>query len=219
MPLVAGEDVNVNAPMARDLDCDVRRRAESIYAQTFAGRRAGNARQPQRAKADDARAEQRRGLFVAESFRNRIDEISRSDDEFGVTAVDQPSSERGVLAKVLFAFTAELAHAASLMQPRDTHAVADLESRHARPDLLDAPDDLMAGNNGQNLSGQFTFDHVQIGAADAADNGFHQDLTRAWLWLRRFGQFERVLFDRRDGAEQTCFHIDLTNRSQPSDAE
>src|SRR6266511_1280354 len=167
MPRVAGEGVNFNAPMARDLDCDVRRRA----------------------------------------------------DVFGVTAVDQPSGERGVLAKVLLVFSAVFAHAASLMQPGDTHAVADLESRHARPDLLDAPDDLMAGNNGQNLSRQFTFDHVQIGAADAADADFHSDLTRAWLWSRRFGQFERVLFDRRDGAEQTCFHIDLTNRSQPSDAE
>src|SRR5262245_59362855 len=127
MPRVTGESVNVNAPMTRDLDRDVRRRAESVYAQTFAGRWAGNARQPQRAKADDARAEQRRGLFVAEGFRNRVDEISRGDDVFGVTAVDQPSGERGVLAKVLFAFTAVFAYAASLMQSRDTHTVADLE--------------------------------------------------------------------------------------------
>jgi hypothetical protein len=59
------------------------------------------------------------------------------------------------------------------MQPRDTHAVADLESRHNRPDLLDAPDDLMAWNNGQNLSRQFTFDHMQIGAANAADADSH----------------------------------------------
>src|SRR5262249_21401954 len=113
-----------------------------------------------------------RGLLIAEGFGNRVDEISRGDGVFCVTAVDQPSGERGVLAKVLFAFTAVFAHAASLMQPRDTYAVADLESRHARPELLDAPDDLMAGNNGQNLSRQFTFDHMQIGAADATDADF-----------------------------------------------
>src|SRR5262252_6364749 len=115
MPRVAREGVNVNAPMARDLDRDVRRRSESVYAQPFSGRRAGNARQPQRAEADDARAEQRRGLFVAEGFRDRVDEISRGDGVFCVTTVDQPSGERGVLAKVLFAFTAIFAHAASLM--------------------------------------------------------------------------------------------------------
>src|SRR4030095_5583533 len=160
MPRVAGEGINVNAPMARGVDCDVRRGAESVYAQTFTGRRAGNAGQPQRAKADDARAEQRRGLFVAEGFRNRVDEISRGDGVFGVTAVDQPSGERGVLAKVLFAFTAVFAHPASLMQPRDTHAVADLESRHSRPNLLDASDDLMAGNNGQNFSRSLHLEHV-----------------------------------------------------------
>src|SRR5262249_10470616 len=176
MPRVAREGVNVNAPMARDLDRDVRRRAEAVNAQPFTGRRAGDARQPQRAEADDARAEQRRGLFVVEGFRDRVDEISRGDGVLCVTAVDQPSGERGVLAKVLFAFTAVFPPAASLMQPRDTDAVADLESRHARPDLLDAPDDLMAWNNGQNLSRQFTFDHMQVGAADAADADFHQDL-------------------------------------------
>ena len=183
----------------------MRRRAESINAQTFAGRRAGAYGQAQRAEADDACAEKRRGLFVAEGLGNRVNEISRGDGIFSVTAVDQPAGERGVLAKVLFAFAAVFAHAARLMQPRDAHAVADLESRHVRPDLLDAPDDLMAGNDGQNLPRQFAFDHMQVGAADAADANLRQDLTLAWLRLRRFGQFERILFDRRDGVEQTYF--------------
>src|SRR5687767_10383258 len=102
MPLVAGEGVNVHAPMARDLDRDVRRRAESINAQTFAGRRAGAYGEAQRAEADDACAEKRRGLFVAEGLGNRVNEISRGDGIFSVTAVDQPAGERGVLAKVLF---------------------------------------------------------------------------------------------------------------------
>src|SRR5262249_48925141 len=135
----------------------VRRRAESVNAQPFAGRWAGNARQPQRPKADDPRAEQRRGLFVAEGFGNRVDEIRLRHGVLGVTAVDQPSGERRVLAEILFALAAVFAHAVSLMQPWNANAVAGLRSRHACSDLLDAPDDLMAGNDGQNLSRQFAF--------------------------------------------------------------
>src|SRR5262249_15713600 len=56
MPRVASESVNVHAPMPSDLNRDVRRRAESLNAQTFAGRLAGNPRQSKRSKADDARA-------------------------------------------------------------------------------------------------------------------------------------------------------------------
>src|SRR5262249_52055459 len=137
----------------------------------------------------------------------------------GVTAVDQPSGERRVLAEILFALAAVFAHAVSLMQPWNANAVAGLRSRHACSDLLDAPDDLMAGYDGQNLSRQFAFNDVQIRPSDAADADFDQDLIFAGLWLRRFGQFERVGFDWRNGAQQTGFHLNLTNRSRPPDAE
>src|SRR5262245_24568748 len=206
MPRVASEGVNVDSPMPRDLDRDVRRRAESVKAQPLAGARAGDARQPQRPKSDDPRAEQRRGLFIVENFGNRIDEIRRGDGVFGVTAVDQPSGECGILTKILFALAAVFAHAVSLMEPGNAHAVVDLESRHAFSDLRDAPDDLMAGNDGQNLWRQFALDDVQVGAADAADADFDQDLTRAGLWLWRFSQFKRILFDRRNGMKYTGFH-------------
>src|SRR5262249_20240039 len=156
-----------------------------------------------RTEAYDAGAEQGGGFFVAEVFRNRIDEISRRHSIFGVTAVNQPSGERRVLAKVFLAFAAIFAHSASLMQPRDAHAVADPGLRHASPDLFDTPYDLMAWNDRQYLPRQLAFNDVKIGAADAADADFDQDLIRARLWSKRFGQLERVLFDRRDGVEQT----------------
>src|SRR5262249_49100766 len=119
--------------------------------------------------------------------------------------------ECGVLAKVVFPRAGVLAHATGPMQPRNAHAIADLESSYSFADLLHTSDDLMAGNDGQDLARQFTFNDVQVGAADAADADFHQNFIFARLWLWRFGQFERVLFDGRGGMKYTGFHNEPRN--------
>src|SRR5262249_61233731 len=126
MAFVTRERVHFYAPMSRDLNCDVGRRAKSVNAQPFARTWAGDARKPQRTKPDDPGAQQRRRLFVTESFRNRIDEIRRGDGILSESAVDQPSGEHRVFAKVLFALAAVFTHAARLVQPGNAHAVADL---------------------------------------------------------------------------------------------
>src|SRR5579872_7330767 len=83
-----GEGVDAAALMPRDLRNDVRRRAESVDAQS-----PGVSRARQRAVADQSGAQQRRRGCVLIGFWNRNAITLVGNSEFGVTAVDRVAGE------------------------------------------------------------------------------------------------------------------------------
>src|SRR6185312_4324083 len=77
MLLLARADQHPIAKMPRDLNTDVSGSSKSIDAQCVSSLKFGKA---QGMKPDNAGTEQRSGGKIAEAFRNRIDELFRSDD-------------------------------------------------------------------------------------------------------------------------------------------
>src|SRR5690606_1098973 len=96
------------------------------------------------AVADEARAEQRRGVLVGEAVGDRKGVADVRDHDVGIAAVAGPAGELRPVAQVLAAARAERAGPARPAQPRHAEAPADLQI-HAGPGRLHAPDDLMAG--------------------------------------------------------------------------
>ena len=118
----------------RDLRDDVRGGAEAVQPEPL-----GVAREPQRAVADQPRAEQRRRLEVAEPVGDREAEALVGDDPLGVAAVDVVAGEARAVAEVLAAARAEAALAARPAEPG-----------HAEPAaVLGLADDLVAGHERQ----------------------------------------------------------------------
>src|SRR5262250_2342495 len=95
--------------------------AEAVEAKVFAGARAG---ETIGAVADDASAEQRRGVFVGEGGRDGIAEIGGHDGRFGVAAVDVVAGEPGVRTEVFQSAAAEFADAAGGVKPGNADAVS-----------------------------------------------------------------------------------------------
>jgi hypothetical protein len=89
----SGEGENPAALVARHLRQDVRRRAETVDAERFAV-----ARQPQCAVADQASAEQRRRLDIAEGLRDREAIALIGDGQLCIAAVDLIAGEAGAVA-------------------------------------------------------------------------------------------------------------------------
>ena len=131
--------------------------------------------EPQRAVADQPRAEERGGFEVAEPVGNREAEALVGDDPLGVAAVDVVAGEAGAVAEVLPAARAEAALAARPAEPG-----------HAEPAaVLGLADDLVAGHERQLRTRELAVDDVQVGAADAAGADAEQQLPR-----RRLGPLE-----------------------------
>ena len=112
VPLRAREDIHLALPVPRDLQDDVRRRAEAVQAEPKAlsvSRRAArpDAASPQRAIADDPRAEQRRGFVIAVALRDRIREIRRDARELSEAAVRVEPRELRLLAEIFISRDAE----------------------------------------------------------------------------------------------------------------
>src|SRR5580700_1195110 len=94
--------------MPRHLNRHMRRRAKTIKSQPPAWL---DTRKPQAAESNDPRAKQWRGLQIGESFGNRVNEILRRNDIFGVATIDAVSSERRVVTKIFIASPAVFAYA------------------------------------------------------------------------------------------------------------
>jgi len=100
MPLVARECEHARTPIFRNLDRDVRRRAESIKSERLA---AFDFRNAQTTKSDDARTQQRRSLQILKSVRQFVDEVFARDDVFRVAAVDCVAGKSRCVAQIFFA--------------------------------------------------------------------------------------------------------------------
>ena len=91
MLCATGASVNIHSPVTRHLNGHMRGSAKSVECESGT---LLDARQAQRAKADDSGAQQRRGLLIGKGFRNGIDEILRRDRVFRVAAIDGVAGER-----------------------------------------------------------------------------------------------------------------------------
>uniref|UniRef100_A0A0U1PBP6 Uncharacterized protein n=1 Tax=Mizugakiibacter sediminis TaxID=1475481 RepID=A0A0U1PBP6_9GAMM len=203
----ARERIHLAALVARQLRDDVRGGAEAVQPEP--ARVAGEA---QRAVADQAGAEQRRGFGVA-VLRGQGEAVARVGERvLGVAAVELIAGEARLLAQVLAAAAAVGANAAGPAQPRHADALAFAEALDARAARHHRADDLVAGDQLRLRLRQLAVDHVQIGAADRAGVHADQQLLRTRLGprprLRDQGGVRRV---QHHGAHasvpgETCVH-------------
>ena len=91
-------------------------------------------RQPERAVADDAGAQQRRRREVAQILVERVAEGRRRHHELGVAAVDVPAREASVVAEVLVAAPADSGRCRRSSEPGHPDAVAERMFGHALAD-------------------------------------------------------------------------------------
>src|SRR5688572_12639654 len=180
--------------MACDLNGDVSRRAKPIDAEPAAGTLSGEAGKPQGTKADNPRAQQRRGFLVAETLGDGIDEIGRRDYLLRIAPVDQPACKVRLFAQILFAVPAIIANPAGSMQPGDADSIADLVVRDGHADFPDSADHLMAGDDREDRSRQFAFDDVEVRPAYAADADLDERLGGPHARRLDLHDFERSVF-------------------------
>ena len=168
----------------RDLGDDVRRGAEAVQPEPL-----GVARHPQRAVADQAGAEERRGLEILVTLGDGEAEPLVRDDALGVAAVQVVSGEAGLVAQVLTAGAAVAAGAVRPPEPRHADARARHESLSA---TLDRADDLVPDDERELRIGKLAVDDVQVGPADPADVHTDEHLSRAGLRLGELSRAQRA---------------------------
>jgi hypothetical protein len=148
--------------------------AEAVDAETTARWQFGPAQAP---ITDDPGAKKRRRFLVAEYFGYGIGVTLVDDSVFGVAAVLIPPGEDGLDAQVLLAGEAPATFPAGVSEPGDANPISDGESIGSRPNRIDQPDDLVTRDNSRPVHGKVTFDDVQVGAANPADQGSDPDLA------------------------------------------
>src|SRR5213078_4498911 len=127
---VAGAREGEHTPslVARHLRYEVARGSEPVDAEPLRGARRG-----ERAVADEAGAQERRRLRVAQPLGQGEPERRVREDAVGVAAVEGVAGERGAVAEVLAAGAAVGTFAAGPAEPRDADAVAGAEAGDAGP--------------------------------------------------------------------------------------
>src|SRR5581483_419049 len=164
-----GEGIDLPPLVQRRLGHDVGSRAEAVEPQT-----SGITSELQRAIADEAGAQERRGLQIGIAGWQREAESRVGDGVLGVAAVDVISGEAGAVAQVLAIGKAEAAVSAGPAQPGNAYAIADREAAHAMADLGHLPGDLMAQYQRQLRIGQLAVEDVEVGAAHGAGPSSYQ---------------------------------------------
>lgn len=132
-------------------------------------------------KADDAGAEEWRGLDVAEHIRDRVSEGLVHGHIVGIAAVEVPAGEVGVQAEILTPRAAEEADPAGVGQPGDPDAVTQVEPVGLRAERLDPSHHLMAGDDQRVFRREIALRQMEVGATDAADAHTYPDLPHPRL--------------------------------------
>jgi len=97
------------------------------------------------------------------------------------------------VAKVLPLRHAIGADAAGVAEPGDADPLAEAQPRYARPDRLDAADDLVTGDDRRFRIGQVSVQNMQVGATDAAGEHLDPHLALARFAVRQLGPDQRRL--------------------------
>src|SRR5208282_2062841 len=203
MQAAAAHHKHAATPMLQHLQCDMRRTTETIKADRGAGLDAGAL---DGAKADDARAHQWRGFFIANRLGQRINEIFARDRILGVAAVVVPSGEAGIRAQILAPAQAIDALPTGIAQPRDSDSRALRETRCAHAVLFDDSYNFVARDYPRMLRRQVAFGDMEIGAAYSASADAHENLARRGLGNGRVDRMQRRRFDRRGFIDCHRFH-------------
>jgi hypothetical protein len=190
--------------MARNLDGNVRRGAESVQAEALARSDAAHAKRP---IPNHTCAKQWSGLDIREGLRERIGEVLVDKHCLGVATIRVYSRELCVSTQVLQSALAELARAARAIEPGHTDALTNAEAHRLIPSLLNRRDDLVSGHDGHLGQRQVPFNRMQIGVACATDPDCESNLARARLWEREIGQRQRTPLDWPGIAQDHCPHM------------
>jgi hypothetical protein len=187
----------------RELDHDVRARSEAKNSQLASF---GKLTSRQGSIADDAGAQQGRGLGIAEFFGDEICELFWDNGELGISTVGVIAREPRRFAQVFAACPAERTSAARVSQPGHSDALADFKTVTPFSQGIDGSHDLMARDH--RLSGQreIAFDHVQVRPADGAAANAQPNFARTGLRVRQFLPDQRRSFDGCVSGEQHGAH-------------
>jgi len=94
------------------------------------------------------------------------------------------------------------------MEPGHADARADFEAMRVDAVLFHHADHLMARNHRRFEHRQFAFDHVQIGAADAAGVDLDQHFAGPRLGRGNVGVDQRIGLNRGTRGQNASFHAD-----------
>jgi hypothetical protein len=182
----------------------MRCRTESIKSQVCPALQVRHSQAP---VADDPGAEQGSGVFVWQAIRNRIQKILRCHDPFRKSSIHGVAREQRRVTEILFSSLAIAARSVRLVQPSNPHAHALRKARSTRSRLFDFSDDLMPRNHGRFLRREFSFDHMQVRAADTAYLYADEDLSGTRFWLGNIGVFKWISLDSGWRAQQAGLHV------------
>ena len=139
----------------------------------------------ERAVADQAGAEERRGLLVRVAGREREAVARVRDRLLRIAAVDVVAGEARVVAEILLSGAAVAAFAVRPREPRNADARAFALA------LDHGADDLVAEDERQLRVGELAVSDVQIGAANAAGVHAQAHLSGAELGPRQVSSAQR----------------------------
>ena len=192
MRLSPRRDIDLALPGVQHFNRQVRRSSEAEQSDAFPRL---HFRDPKAAKADDARAQQRRGPQIIQLSGQREDKVRAGGCVFRITTVHRIASERGRVAEVLFAALTIPAGAVGAADPRHAHARAQRQLGCRAGD--DVAHNLVSGYERDAPLRQFAFGDMQVGPANATGADFQQDVSRGRLRLRHVFNLQRALGDRR----------------------
>ena len=135
---------------------------------------------PKRAIPNQPGTEERSGGDIIKRVGKAIAKISMRQGKFSIAAIQRVACEASVLTEIFTIRSAISALAAGRSQPRNSDAIAKLESLNSLAKPLDPTDDFMAGNQGKLWIGQLAIDNVQIGSADSTRRDTHEH----FFWTR-----------------------------------
>ena len=118
------------------------------------------------AKTNDAGAEQRSGVEIVQSCRNRQNEIGARERVFRIATVNRVPSECWRVAKVLFTPPAIGTSAVDASEPGNTDPRAF--GKFGGVSSHDFADDLVSRDNVISQRSEFAFDDMQVSSADSA---------------------------------------------------
>src|SRR5262245_10426479 len=171
-------DIDLAAPVPRNLDGDMRGRAKPIETEPLTWL---DSTQTQGSIADNSGAEEGGCFFIAEDRRDRIGKWSWDARIFCVTAINLITGKFGALTKVFSPGRAKFTDTARVLQPGNPNSLTDRPFSHASTNLTYSSDCLVAWNEGKRGVRQLTFDDMKIRPANSTDGDANQNLPRAWL--------------------------------------
>lgn len=149
---------------------------------------AGSACHAQGAIANQAGAEQWRGVFVVVGGRDPEAKGAVGNRVLGIATVASIAGEQRRAAQILAMTQAVAASAACVSQPWHTHAFTGTEGGDAFAASIHPPDNLVPRYERRFGMAQITFDNVQIGATYATSGDGDAHLTVAGFWDRHVRQ-------------------------------